>query len=255
MHKKINIFNIPVDCLTMEETINVIDSAIKEKRHINHTVVNAGKIVLMQKDKNLYNSVTTCDMINADGQSVVWASKILNQPLPERVNGTNLMENLVYLAYKKNYKIFFFGAKEEIVTKVVDKYSKKYSSKIIAGYKNGYFHSDEEAEIAQLIADSKTNILFVAITSPIKENFLYKYREILKSVNFTMGVGGSFDVISGKIKRAPVWAQNSGLEWIYRLIQEPKRMWKRYLIGNLIFIYLIFKEKFRQKNNQRPFVV
>ncbi len=110
----------------------------------------------------------------------------------------------------KKIQAFLFGAKEEVLKKLVDKYTIQYSKDIIAGYRNGYFKKEDEATIAQQIADSKANILFVAITSPIKENFLYQNREILKHVNFTMGVGGSFDVEAGFVKRAPLWMQRSG---------------------------------------------
>jgi N-acetylglucosaminyldiphosphoundecaprenol N-acetyl-beta-D-mannosaminyltransferase len=123
---------------------------------------------------------------------------------------------------------------------MVEKYKAMYSDKIIAGYRNGYFKKDDERKIAQQIADSKANILFVAISSPIKENFLYQNKDILKDVNFIMGVGGSFDVVAGHVSRAPVWMQKSGLEWLYRVYQEPKRMFKRYLVGNTKFLYLTF---------------
>jgi N-acetylglucosaminyldiphosphoundecaprenol N-acetyl-beta-D-mannosaminyltransferase len=171
----------------------------------------------------------------------------LGKPLPERVAGIDLMQNLVRLAQEKGYKIFFFGAKEEIVKAVVDKYSKEYSPEIIAGYRNGYFKKEEEKEIARQIADSGANILFVAISSPTKENFLSQNSELLKKVNFTMGVGGSFDVVAGKVKRAPEWMQKAGLEWFYRFLQEPGRMWKRYLVTNSLFIWYVIKEKFRKK--------
>jgi N-acetylglucosaminyldiphosphoundecaprenol N-acetyl-beta-D-mannosaminyltransferase len=206
-------------------------------------VVNAGKIVSMQKDLQLRKSVNESDLINADGQAVVWASKILGKPLKERVAGIDLMTNLVELAHEKQYKIFFFGAKEQSVKFVVDKYTKQYSSNIIAGYRNGYFKKEEEQDIAKEIANSGANILFVAISSPTKENFLYENKKLLEKVNFVMGVGGSFDVVSGKVKRAPLWMQNSGLEWFYRFTQEPRRMWKRYLIGNIKFILLVIKWK------------
>ena len=115
---------------------------------------------------------------------------------------------------------------------------------MIAGYRNGYFNSDEEKDIVEEITNSGANILFVAITSPKKEIFLNRYKEDLKCINFIMGVGGSFDVIAGKVKRAPILAQKLGLEWLYRLFQEPRRMWKRYLVGNLKFIYIIIRKKF-----------
>ena len=240
---KAQVLNCHIDNLTMSETLKIVQSSIDQNKSIHHVVVNAGKLVAMQEDEQLARSVNESDLINADGMAVVWASRILGNPLKERVAGIDLMESLVRAARQNGNKIFFFGAKEEIVKKVVDTYTNQYTKDIIAGYRHGYFDKSEEAEIAKQIAESKANILFVAISSPTKENFLYENREILKSVNFTMGVGGSFDVVSGMVKRAPVWMQNAGLEWFYRFIQEPKRMWKRYLIGNSKFVYFVLLEK------------
>lgn len=248
---KINILNTSIDNLTMQETLQVIDGSINQEKQLHHVVVNAGKIVAMQKDLQLRQSVNESDLINADGQAVVWASKVLGKPLKERVAGIDLMVNLVELAYKKKYKIFFFGAKEDVVKKVVDNYAKQYSTDIIAGYRNGYFNKEDEQNIAKQIASSGANILFVAISSPTKENFLYENKTLLQNVNFVMGVGGSFDVVSGKVKRAPLWMQNSGLEWFYRFIQEPKRMWKRYLVGNTKFMLLVLKERFLGNRNNK----
>jgi len=239
---RINILNCPIDKLTMDETINKIDQSIQNKIHLQHVVVNAAKMVHMQKDKELYDSVVSSDIINADGQAVVWASKVLGQPLPERVAGIDLMQNLVKLADEKRYKVFFFGAKEEVVKGVVDKYSAMYSPEIIAGYRNGYFNKEDEESIAREIAESGADILFVAISSPTKEIFLNRYKEVINTP-FIMGVGGSFDVVSGKVSRAPLWMQKYALEWFYRFSQEPRRMWKRYLYTNSLFLYLVFKEK------------
>jgi len=243
MNNRVSILNCPIDKLTMLQTIQLVENAILSKQQVQHVVVNAGKLVSMQKDEQLKKSVIESDIINADGQSVVWASRFLGKPLPERVAGIDLMINLVELAAKNNYKIFLLGAKEEIVAKVAKKYSEQYSSAIIAGYRNGYYKPEEEMMIAQQIADSKADMLFVAITSPKKEIFLNKFKEIIKTP-FIMGVGGSFDVIAGFTKRAPLWMQNIGLEWFYRLIQEPRRMWKRYLVGNTKFIWLVLRNKF-----------
>jgi N-acetylglucosaminyldiphosphoundecaprenol N-acetyl-beta-D-mannosaminyltransferase len=231
----------------MYETMEIVDSAISKGEQLHHVVVNAGKIVALQTDLKLRQSVNESDLINADGQAVVWASRLLGKPLKERVAGIDLMINLVQLAYQKNYKIFFFGAREEVVKEVVDTYSNEYSPNIIAGYRNGYFRKDEEQTIANQIAKSGANILFVAISSPTKENFLYENKTLLQKVNFVMGVGGSFDVVAGKIKRAPLWMQKVGLEWFYRFAQEPKRMWKRYLVGNSKFISLVLKEALTNK--------
>ena len=241
---KIHILNTSIHDLSMQETLQIVDSTISKGEQLHHVVVNAGKIVAMQKDLQLRQSVNKSDLINADGQAVVWASKVLGKPLKERVAGIDLMVNLVQLAHQKNYKIFFFGAKEEVVKKVVETYTNKYSPNIIAGYRNGYFKKEEEQSIAKQIVESGANILFVAISSPTKENFLFENKTLLQKVNFVMGVGGSFDVVAGKVKRAPLWMQKIGLEWFYRFAQEPKRMWKRYLVGNSKFIGLVLKEAY-----------
>jgi N-acetylglucosaminyldiphosphoundecaprenol N-acetyl-beta-D-mannosaminyltransferase len=244
MIKKINFLDIPLDTLTMDETINKIDQAIFSNKQVHHCVINAGKVVKIQTDKKLKESVISSDVINADGMSIVWAARFLGHKIKERVAGIDLMENLVELANKKKYKCFFLGAKEKVVKKIVDHYSEKYSNKIIAGYRNGYFDNEEEKMIIDQIIKSKTNLLFVAMTSPKKEIFLNRYKAELQSVNLIMGVGGSFDVISGEVKRAPLFMQRIGLEWFYRFAQEPRRMWRRYLIGNLKFLIIIFKAKF-----------
>ena len=240
--KKVVLFDIPVDAITMTQTLELIKQAIEEKRQIHHTVVNAGKIVMMQSDEKLFKSVVSSDIINADGQIVVWVARLLGKGLPERVTGIDLMEKLMLEAHKNHYKVFFLGAREEIVKKLVEIYSKRYSPSIIAGYRNGYFSKEEEPKVAYQIQQSGAQILFVAITSPKKENFLYENKELLNSVNFVMGVGGSFDVVTGFTKRAPEWMQKLGFEWFYRLIQEPRRMWHRYTVGNFKFLLLTIHE-------------
>lgn len=240
--------NTPIDVLSMNETLDIIDSSITKKKKLELIVVNAAKIVHMQNEPELRESVTKSDIINADGMAVVWAARLLGKPLPERVTGIDLMQRLVALSAARGYRIFFFGAKEEVVKNVVRRYSKKYGPGIIAGYRNGYFSKEEEPEIAGYISASRADILFVAISSPTKEIFLNKYKEILK-IPFIMGVGGSFDVISGKTKRAPLWMQKRGLEWLFRFLQEPQRMWKRYLVTNTLFIYYLLREMIFPVNN------
>lgn len=244
MKNRIKLFGLPIDALTMQETLNHIEASIDNGTQIHHVVVNAAKIVNAQQDQQLRESIINCDLINPDGQAVVWASKFLGQPLTERVAGIDLMQNLVELAAKKKYRIFFLGAKETVVRKLVDKYADQFGKEIIAGYRNGYFSKNEEIEVAKQIAEAKPHILFVAITSPKKEIFLNTYKTEIQAP-FIMGVGGSFDVVSGLVKRAPKWMQNSGLEWFYRVLQEPKRMWKRYLITNTKFILMVISAKWK----------
>ncbi len=245
--RKVNLFNTPIDALSLKDTVALVDHAIQHQKQLHHIAVNVAKIVHMQTDKQLYESVVSADVINADGLPLVWVSKWFRDPIPERVTGVDLMQALVKLASEKGYRIFFFGAKEEVVSKVVRIYSDQYSSGIIAGYRNGYFNESEEAVIANQIAKSGANLLFVAITSPKKENFLFRQKEILKKVNFVMGVGGSFDVVAGVVKRAPSWMQKIGLEWLFRIFQEPKRMWKRYLTTNTLFVYYLAKEIIKRR--------
>lgn len=245
MDRKIDFLNIPLDVLTMQETIQKIEECILNKKQIHHCVINAGKVVLMQKDRLLRESVVNSDLINADGMSIVWAARLLGHKIPGRVAGIDLMESLVELSYKNDFRCFFFGAKEQIVQKLTRDYSVKYSNKVIAGYRNGYYNSEEEKDIVEKIASSGANILFVAIASPKKEIFLNKYKSQLENINLIMGVGGSFDVISGNVTRAPLFMQKIGCEWLYRFFQEPKRMWKRYLYGNTKFILIVLREYFK----------
>ncbi|AJH16742.1 WecB/TagA/CpsF family glycosyltransferase [Myroides profundi] len=243
---KLVMFDIGIDNLTMNETLDVINKSIDTKEPIMHIVVNAAKLVNMQSDIELFDSIKNADLVNADGMAVVWASKLLKKPLKERVSGVDLFVKLVENAANRGESVYLLGANEEVVSKVADKFKEQYGDQVIGGYRNGYFTKEEEPSIVQDIVNSKATYLFVAISSPKKEIFLSTYKEELSLIGFTMGVGGSFDVVSGKVKRAPLWVQQCGMEWFYRFLQEPKRMWKRSFITNGKFIFLVVKEKFRK---------
>lgn len=235
--------NTRIDNLSMQETLQKVSKAIENGQQLHHTVVNAGKIVALQKNVELRQGVNEADLINADGQAVIWASKILKKPLKERVAGIDLFTNLLAMAHHDKQKIYLLGANQDVLQNLVGKLSKEFSPELIAGSHHGYFSEKEEDGVVEEIAKSGASLLFVALSSPKKEIFLHQHRRALRKLNFIMGVGGSFDVLAGKTKRAPVWMQESGLEWFFRFLQEPKRMWKRYLIGNSKFVYLVFKEK------------
>ena len=160
MIKKINFLDIPLDILTMDETVNKIDKAIISNKQIHHCVINAGKVVKIQNDEILKESVINSDIINADGMSIVWSVRFLGYKIQERVAGIDLMENLIRLAHKKNYSCFFLGAKEEVVKNVVSYYSVKYSKKIIAGFRDGYFDEKDEKDISLV---KKNLILLLAM--------------------------------------------------------------------------------------------
>jgi N-acetylglucosaminyldiphosphoundecaprenol N-acetyl-beta-D-mannosaminyltransferase len=233
------LFGIPLDLLTMQQTVERCRGLIEAGRPAQHVVVNAGKVVMMQDVPGLREIIEHCDVVNADGQSVVWAGRVLGVPVPERVAGIDLMEQLLALAEDRQYRVFFLGATEEVLVAFTSEVRRRFPGMQIAGTRNGYFADD--AEVAAEISASRTQLLFVGISSPRKEFFLAEQLPRMGPV-LAMGVGGSFDVWAGKTRRAPAWMQRAGLEWFYRLLQEPRRMWKRYLVGNTRFVIVVVKE-------------
>lgn len=243
--KRIELLGSQLNCLTMRETLAVIDEIIQKRIPTQHVVINASKINLMSKDEQLRKIINACPLINADGQSVVWAGRFLGFSIPERVTGIDLFTELVKKSANEGLRLYYFGSEEEVVKEVIRLHQKQYPNLIVAGFQNGYFKEKESTEIVKEIHQSQADILFVAFSSPKKEYWIHQYKKQL-NVPFMMGVGGSFDVIAGKTKRAPSWMQKVGLEWFYRLIQEPKRMFSRYVKGNTAFIVTVIKAKLRR---------
>ncbi len=240
--KRVELLGSQLDCLTMSETIEEVERIVEARIPTQHVVINAHKINLMAKNPKLKAIVNDCPLINADGQSIVWAGRMLGYDVPERVTGIDLFSELVAIAAEKGWRPFYFGATEEVVEEVVAKHQAEYPDLEIAGYRNGYFDESESLAIVEQIRDSKADLLFVAFSSPQKEFWINDYKNVMK-VPFAMGVGGSFDVIAGKTKRAPVWMQKAGLEWFYRFIQEPRRMFSRSVTGNASFLFKVGKAK------------
>lgn len=240
---RIEVMGCPVDALDIKQSVALIEEWIAEGTSHQHVVVNVAKLVEMRNNNDLRDIIAGCDMINVDGMPIVWASKLLGTPLPCRVTGIDLFLDLIRVCAEKSYRPFFFGATEEVVTKVVGTFQALYPDLKVAGYRNGYYSPEEERGIAEVIRDSKADMVFVGFSSPQKEMFLNRWMPVMKAP-FCMGVGGSFDIVAGKTKRAPKWMQNSGLEWFYRILQEPRRMWKRYAKTNPVFIGLVIKELF-----------
>lgn len=227
----------------MGETVEAIRGEVAAGRFTQHVVVNVAKLVNMRTDAQLKESVQSCDIINIDGMGVVLGARLLGHAVPERVAGVDLFHELLAMSAGNGFSVFLLGAKDDVVAAAARKVQALYPKLKIAGYHHGYFWDDEAAMVEKIRA-SGAQLLFVAITSPKKENFINRWRDQL-GVKFVMGVGGTFDVVAGKVKRAPVWMQNYGLEWLYRVMQEPGRMWKRYLTTNSQFAWLLAKEKLR----------
>lgn len=237
---RIQLMGCSVDNLNMEETLQVIDGFIRSGQPHQHVVVNVDKIVKAQHDPELRQIINECALINADGMPVVWASRWLGTPLKERVAGVDLFEALMKRAAQTGWRVYLLGARNEVVQGVKALYEAKYPGLTVAGARDGYWKAGDDEAVAAHIAESRPDILFVAISSPKKEQFLGRYQAQMK-VPFAMGVGGTFDVAVGKVKRAPLWMQKSGLEWFYRFLQEPRRMFRRYFIEDMAFFGLLWR--------------
>ncbi|WP_455720062.1 WecB/TagA/CpsF family glycosyltransferase [Agathobacter sp.] len=246
---RIQILNTIIDVLNVQETIDLVEQYIVTKTPLHLMGVNADKINEVNDNEIMKKIVNSCGIINADGASVILASKFLKKPLPERVAGIDLMQSLVALSEKKQYKIYLLGAKQEVVEQTANALKKQHDKLKIVGIHNGYFKREDWNKIGLELKEKDPDIVFVGITSPLKE-YLIEYLQEQGNNAVFMGVGGSFDVISGNIPRAPLWMQKMNLEWLFRVIQEPRRLFARYFIGNWKFIIAVLKERKTIKNGK-----
>lgn len=240
--ERVYVMGVPIDPFTMEQTVEKASRYIEDGCFAHFIGVNADKYLQMVDSPEMDSIVRKCELINADGASMVMAARKLGVNLPERVTGVDLMYELCKESSIKGYRVFLLGAKQEIVEKTKDVLSDLYPGINIVGIRNGYFSDDEYDEVANQIKGAGSDIVFVGITSPKKELLIEYFRELGMRGVF-VGVGGSFDVVSGSIPRAPKWMQDAKIEWLFRLMQEPKRLFKRYAVGNTRFLLLVEKEK------------
>ncbi|MEN8134888.1 MAG: WecB/TagA/CpsF family glycosyltransferase [Thermodesulfobacteriota bacterium] len=240
MKENIKFLGVSMHPWTMQETIEEIAHRLDEGVFTQHVVVNVAKLVNSQNDNFLRESIDSCHIINIDGTGVVWGGRLVGHDIPERVAGIDMFFELLSLASRRLEPVYLLGAQPEIIKETVEKLRITFPELKIAGWHHGYFW-DDEAAMAEEIMRSGATMLFVAISTPKKELFITRWRDKL-GVKFAMGVGGTFDIVSGKTKRAPKLMQNFGLEWFYRVLQEPRRMWKRYLFTNTKFMFLLIKE-------------
>lgn len=240
-----DLFGIPVAAVTLAEALDRVDAAIASRERLQIGVVNAAKVVNMRRDPLLRDDVLSSDIILADGMAVVWAARLLRRPLPERVAGIDLMHGMLRRGSARGYRVYCLGATDEVLRKAVDRIAADYPGVVVVGWHDGYFSKDEEEAVANGVAAARPDILLVAMTSPKKEKFLARHSARL-GVPVCHGVGGSFDVLAGKVDRAPLVWQRLGLEWLYRVKQEPRRLWRRYLVTNTLFCDMVLAELVRQ---------
>ena len=238
---RLRVLGCEVDPIDMDEAVGRVDAAIAERRFLRHADLNGAIVVAMRDDARMRESICEAGLVVADGQSVVWAARLLGQPLPARVPGIDLMHRTIALAERRGYSIYILGARQEVLDTAVERLRAAHPALRIAGCRNGYFDDAEEPAVADEIRSSGADILYVAISSPRKEYFLARHGPSL-GVPYVMGVGGAIDVVAGVTRRAPAWLQRLGLEWTFRLVQEPRRLFRRYLVTNARFLALVARE-------------
>jgi len=215
----------------------------------SHIVVtaNASHLCMMRRDGALRQACQAADLAVADGMSVVWALKLLGRPVPERVAGIDLMTRLLEAGDTHGLRVYLLGARAEVVQTLVDRCQQRYPGLILAGARDGYFTVDDHQTIADEIREQAPHLLFVGMPTPFKDVFCQRHRDRLQ-VPVIIGVGGSFDVMAGIVARAPATVQSMGLEWAWRLVMEPRKLWKRYLSTNSEFIWLVVRELVRGRS-------
>ncbi|MCX5010914.1 MULTISPECIES: WecB/TagA/CpsF family glycosyltransferase [unclassified Streptomyces] len=245
MTQRQSLFGVTLDALTMDETVQRCLDAVRRGERIEIGMVNAAKLVNMRRDPRLAEAVAGCDLVLADGQAVVWAGRVLGVRLPERVAGIDLFMRLLAAAEAADISVYLLGARQEVLEMMLRQISERFPKLRVAGSRNGYFADSEQESVAGAIADSRAQLLFLGMTSPKKEIFTAGYGD-RTGAHVVHGVGGSFDILAGITRRAPVVWQRMGLEWFYRTLQEPRRLGKRYLTTNTAFLLMTVRELIRR---------
>jgi N-acetylglucosaminyldiphosphoundecaprenol N-acetyl-beta-D-mannosaminyltransferase len=246
MFKKIDICGVKIDNINIFEVLQTIENHILKKSNSFIVTPNVDHIVKIQEDSMFKNVYKEASLVLADGMPILWAAKLLGKPLKEKISGSDLFPKLCEVAAEKGYKLFFLGGRPGSALKADEVLRNRYPDIQIVGtysppfgFENG---KEENDKIIRIIKDAKPDILFVGLGAPKQEKWIYKYRNEYQ-VPVSIGVGVSFEFVSGMVKRAPLWMQRVGLEWFWRLMMEPKRLWKRYLIDDPVFFWLVLKQK------------
>ncbi|MGH3486763.1 MAG: WecB/TagA/CpsF family glycosyltransferase [Actinopolymorphaceae bacterium] len=243
LSRRTHLCGIPVDALTMEESVATACALIRTGRPHQHVAINAAKVVAARHDPRLRRIIESCAIANADGQSVVWASRLLGSRMPERVTGIDFMLRMWEVAAERGFRVHLLGSEPETVRRTAD--VARARGVLVVGARDGYWTPEEEASVVAEVAATRPDLLFVGLPTPRKEEFLHRQLGAL-GAGLAIGVGGSFDVVAGNVSRAPLWMQRSGLEWLHRMVQEPRRLLGRYVLGNVEFVFLVAREAGRR---------
>jgi len=243
---KSKIMGALVDPVTLEEAVGKVEQFIASRKPHHVVTLNAEILYRAQRDPELMKVILGADLVTPDGAGIVWASKRLGSPVPQRVTGIDLMLALAERAGEKSWRLFLYGAAPGVAEEAAQKLKTMHPGIRIAGTSHGYLSSEEQKQLIEKIREVEPHILFVALGAPKQEFWINRNLEQL-GVPVCMGVGGSFDVIAGKIKRAPIFMQRAGLEWLYRLVREPKRF-KRMLALPAFAAAVLFESMKQEKN-------
>lgn len=235
---QIQILNGRFDALSADQTVEELIRAIRAGERGILSTVNVAILMMMRSNPRLQRFVDASRWIVADGQPLVWASHLWQRPLPERVAGIDLIDKLCARAVQEEIGVYFLGAEANTVRAAVRVLRKRHRGLDVRGYADGYFGPGQAQARARVVAESGAALLFVAMGVPRQEHFIEEQWQNL-GAQVVIGVGGSFDVIAGLRRRAPAFVQRAGLEWAYRLAQEPRRLFRRYLVTNSQFLGLI----------------
>lgn len=250
----INIQNVPLLNLSMEDSITAIEMALDQNIPTRISFVNADCINIAAHDVSYFETLKQSEWVFIDGIGMRIAGKILQHPVRDNVNGTDLFPLLCASLEANGKRLFLLGAKPGIVDDVASWISEHYPNLQLAGTHHGYFRPEDEAAVIEQLKNSKADVLLTAMGVPLQEKWLAKHMAET-GVTVAMGVGGLFDFYSGRIPRAPMWMRRIGLEWFFRFMQEPGRLWRRYFIGNSIFLCRITLEwlvvQLRKKKEHR----
>ena len=238
--ERTEILGVSVDALTYRDAVARVDKSVSSGTPSWILAINPEKIMKALADEELNRLLMRADIFIPDGIGILWAGKLMGRPFPQRVTGVDLLMTLVEEAAKRGWKIYLIGAAPGVADEVAKSWVKRFPGLTVVGCRDGYFDSTQEEEVAAAVRAAKPDLLFVGMGSPKQEKFIETYQKQM-GVPVCMGVGGSFDVISGKKKRAPVWMQKVGLEWSYRLIIEPSRILRMSALPK--FMILVLRRK------------
>jgi N-acetylglucosaminyldiphosphoundecaprenol N-acetyl-beta-D-mannosaminyltransferase len=236
-----NVLGSPVDSVTMSEAVSCAERFIRNGGTHQLIAINALKVVLADQRPEFRKILWDSELAFVDGKPVVFASRLLGSRLPELISGHFLMEHLIAMAEERQYSVYFLGAAERVVSQLVTVVKDRHPKLRIAGWRNGFWKPEQERDVVRSVRESGAQMLFLALGTPQKEEWIHRFRSEL-NVPVCMGVGGSFDVVAGFQKVEPRWIRNAGLAWLFRLVQEPRRLWKRYASTNPVFLRMLFGE-------------